>query len=145
METPCRNGHTRNEENTYIRPSGQQECRVCHRDTQRRAYHKNPKKHQKRRHETRLLNSTEENLSRRNRRLRKYGITSEKYDFLFQQQGGKCAICKSVSIGRHLSVDHDHKGGGVRGLLCIKCNTGLGMLNDDYDIVVSAAEYIRGT
>lgn len=145
METRCKRGHSRNEENTYIRPNGQHECRVCHRDAHRQSYHKNPKKHQIRRRETRLLNSTEENLSRRNRRLRKYGITPEKYDLLFQQQGGKCAICGSTSIGRHLSVDHDHKDGRVRGLLCIKCNTGLGMLNDDYDIVVAASEYIRGT
>ena len=75
-------------------------------------------------------------LSRRNQRRHNYGITDE-YDRLFEQQEGKCAICRQPEPqmwkGRrkNLAVDHDHKTGRVRALLCSECNTAYGLLHED--------------
>ncbi len=56
----------------------------------------------------------------------KYGITLTRYNELLEEQGGKCAICEGdCSTGRNLAVDHDHKTGKARGLLCAECNTAL--------------------
>lgn len=51
-----------------------------------------------------------------------YGITSDDYDTLLDRQGGKCAICRARPKSKRLAVDHDHKTGAVRGLLCGRCN-----------------------
>ena len=53
-----------------------------------------------------------------------YGITPDDYNQLFQQQNGCCAICgkHQSKLKRRLDVDHDHKSGKVRGLLCNPCN-----------------------
>lgn len=66
----------------------------------------------------------------RTRRLRnRFGITPERYDEMLAAQGGACAICgEGCASGRRLAVDHDHATGEVRGLLCMKCNTTLGIL-----------------
>ena len=62
---------------------------------------------------------------------KKYGITLEQYDEMFEAQGGICAICKESDItGKRLSIDHDHETGKVRGLLCGKCNTRIGVLEN---------------
>ena len=55
---------------------------------------------------------------------RKYGIklTVKQYDFMFQSQGGVCAICKHPPKGQRLNVDHDHQTGRVRCLACYRCN-----------------------
>jgi len=73
-----------------------------------------------------------------------YGITEEEYNSLFTTQQGRCKIC-----GRHqseleskLCVDHNHKTGQIRGLLCKKCNWALGLLNEDIQIINSMLEYI---
>ncbi len=71
-------------------------------------------------------------------RLR-YGISASEYEEMFFAQGEKCAICGRIEInGNLLSVDHDHCSGKVRGLLCGKCNTGLGFFRDDIKIVRAA-------
>ncbi len=61
-----------------------------------------------------------------------YGITEERYDYLLDAQNHRCALCGRQAGGhnRSLAVDHDHKNGKVRGLLCIGCNTKLGILED---------------
>jgi hypothetical protein len=51
-----------------------------------------------------------------------YGLTAEGYDDLLARQGGKCAICRGRPKSKRLAVDHDHKTGAVRGLLCSRCN-----------------------
>lgn len=77
-----------------------------------------------------------------------YGITPEDYDQMFKSQRGKCAICRSSDTGqvgkRFLCVDHDHKTGKVRGLLCHRCNRGLGLLNDSLKNVETAVRYLKG-
>lgn len=72
----------------------------------------------------------------------KYGITLEQYDQMFNKQGGVCAICGRPPKIRRLAVDHDHKTGIVRGLLCFRCNYGLGFWKDDKQLLGAALTYL---
>jgi hypothetical protein len=75
---------------------------------------------------------------------RKYGLTPEQYDLIYVTQGGKCAICQ-IATGKtkKLAVDHDHKTGKVRGLLCSTCNRMiLGTLRDDITALQRAIDYL---
>src|SRR5262245_50008280 len=72
---------------------------------------------------------------------RRYGLSPAEYAALLAKQGGACAICRKRSKGR-LCVDHCHLTGTVRGLLCRKCNTALGYLNDDQASLVAALAYL---
>lgn len=77
--------------------------------------------------------------------LRDYGITLPEYMVILEKQGGQCAICGSGEpggVGR-FHVDHDHKTGKVRGLLCHFCNTGIGSLRDDPVLLRAAVEYLE--
>jgi|SRR5579863_3889308 len=76
--------------------------------------------------------------------LAKYGITTEQFLILNNQQDGLCAICGGPPGRRktRLCVDHDHKTGKVRGLLCNDCNNGLGRFKDDTAIVSKALAYL---
>lgn len=85
--------------------------------------------------------------------LSKYGLTVDLYIQMFNKQGGVCKICKKQeSKGKRLAVDHDHSccegayscGKCIRGLICFKCNTALGMVDDNADILNSMIEYLRG-
>ena len=73
-----------------------------------------------------------------------YNITIEQYDELYLVQGGNCAICKlhSGNFERQLHVDHCHKTGQVRGLLCISCNRGIGFLQDSRTNLQAADAYL---
>lgn len=76
--------------------------------------------------------------------IRRYGITADEYTNMFESQNGKCKICsQECPTGRVLAVDHCHKTGKVRGLLCTKCNTALGMLNDNIKYFEIAIEYLK--
>lgn len=55
---------------------------------------------------------------------RQYGLTGEEYDALFRYQGGRCAICRRKPRTKRLAVDHDHRTGEVRGLLCANNENG---------------------
>jgi hypothetical protein len=61
-------------------------------------------------------------------------------------QGGRCAICGTDTPGtvqRFFAMDHDHETGEMRGLLCYRCNIGIGNLADDPDRLEAAARYHR--
>lgn len=79
----------------------------------------------------------------------RYGITQEQFEEMFEAQGGVCAICGSAAtpgIGpasQRLHVDHDHRTGKVRALLCNNCNRGLGYLQDDYELLLKAVAYLK--
>lgn len=74
-----------------------------------------------------------------------YGITSEQYASLLRYQGGKCFICqRATGKRRRLAVDHDHKTGKVRGLLCNPCNRDvLGHLRDSVAALERAVTYLK--
>jgi hypothetical protein len=72
---------------------------------------------------------------------RLYGISRADYDALFARQGGLCAICRKPSKHK-LCVDHCHVTGMIRGLLCRKCNSGLGCLGEDQRALVAALAYL---
>jgi hypothetical protein len=75
---------------------------------------------------------------------RKYGISMEEYDRILFAQKEKCAICRRrPEKERRLAVDHDHATGKVRGLLCGKCNMGLGYFDDTAERLDAAAAYLR--
>lgn len=81
----------------------------------------------------------------RNKALkRNYGINIEEYNILFKEQNGKCGICGCESNERMLAVDHCHNTGKIRGLLCTKCNTGIGLLKTEENMF-KAIDYIRKT
>ena len=73
-----------------------------------------------------------------------YGITQADYDRLLALQYGRCAICGTTKPGTRGTwrVDHDHRTGQVRGLLCDRCNLGIGYMQDDPDILIAAARYV---
>lgn len=86
----------------------------------------------------------------RNRNLKaRFGITLQEYDEILKSQKGRCAICSSKAPKttsnnvRSFSVDHDHKTGKIRGLLCSKCNRGLGMFNDSLTLLNKAVRYLE--
>jgi hypothetical protein len=73
-----------------------------------------------------------------------YGISLIDYENMFAYQNGKCKICKidSSKLTKILVIDHCHKTGRVRGLLCDRCNVGLGSFKDDSMLLRSAASYL---
>lgn len=73
--------------------------------------------------------------------LKAYGLSPDDYDTLVALQDGRCRICGSPA--KRLHVDHDHGSGAIRGLLCGRCNRGIGMLGDSPDTLRRAAEYIE--
>jgi hypothetical protein len=73
-----------------------------------------------------------------------YGITSECVEELREAQGNLCAICREpLANGQFCHVDHDHTSGRVRGVLCNRCNTGLGKFLDDAGLLRKAAHYLE--
>lgn len=77
--------------------------------------------------------------------IRNYGITLDEYNEMLENQNGQCYICgKHHSLQtKSLSVDHCHKTGNVRRLLCSNCNTSLGLLKEDIDRVKKMIRYIE--
>lgn len=83
--------------------------------------------------------------SRRREKLKRlYSITAEQYNQFFVKQKGVCVICNKKD-SKSLSVDHDHRTGKVRGLLCQKCNTGIGMFEDNINLLKQGIKYLRSS
>jgi len=78
------------------------------------------------------------------RRLRRRGATQQMYDALYEAQKGCCALCEEPEEKfAWLCIDHDHVTGRIRGLLCPNCNRGLGLLQDNPDLLRKAAKYVE--
>lgn len=88
---------------------------------------------------------------RKSRKLKEnFGITQHDYMIVHESQNGCCAICGKQETTRHqsgtlrmLSVDHDHKTGKLRGLLCSKCNLGIGEFDDNPELLEAASNYLE--
>ena len=83
---------------------------------------------------------------------RRYGITSDTVHEMYKAQDGKCKICLKpgdvfelgfVKRSKQLCLDHSHRTGKVRGLLCNNCNRGLGMFKDNKDVLKAAIKYLK--
>jgi hypothetical protein len=83
--------------------------------------------------------------SRKQQLIQKYGINYDIYNEMFEKQKGCCSICGKHESGlnRILFVDHDHKTGEVRGLLCQKCNFLLSQAEDNINILKNAIRYVE--
>jgi hypothetical protein len=80
--------------------------------------------------------------SQRNQRV--YGVSPDEFERVFQLQGGRCAICGNESLDRSIALDHDHKTGSPRGLLCKRCNNDLlGAAFDSLRILRNAVRYLE--
>lgn len=77
-----------------------------------------------------------------------YGLNLAEYKQILENQNGTCAICKQPETAtvkgkiRSLSVDHNHETGKVRGLLCGRCNSSVGLLGEDVNRMQAMIEYI---
>lgn len=101
-------------------------CKDCAKIQRKRAYHADPE-----RHKLRVV-------------AKRYGVPEAQILELRQKQGDVCAICNRVNAnGRALSVDHSHKTGQVRGLLCGPCNFAIGLFQEHPGLLDAAAEYLR--
>lgn len=74
--------------------------------------------------------------------VRRFGITLTEYEQFLAYQNGRCALCPAVPNLRALAVDHDHKSGAIRGLLCLRCNK-YKVGNLSYEIVESIMLYFK--
>jgi hypothetical protein len=74
-------------------------------------------------------------------------FTLAEYEYIQACQKDRCAICgrHSSELNKKLCVDHCHKTGKVRGLLCINCNLGLGSFKDDIKFLNKAIEYLKNS
>ena len=130
-----------------IRP----ECRQC-RNARARDYYKTPEGKKKVQKYAKKYNEANPLVWKQRYLLRTYNITIQEYDELLKKQGGVCAICGRPEEIRNptardrssLAVDHCHETGKVRGLLCFKCNTGIGALGDDIEALERAISYLKG-
>lgn len=126
-------------------------CSICHKEKPLKEFPYNTGKvryfsycHQCRRDKYKGNENTHKRV--RNRSLvKQFGITLDEYNLLFLKQGGKCAICgiHQSELKQALNLDHDHTTGKVRALLCPKCNGGLGIFNDDIDLLEKAIKYLK--
>lgn len=83
--------------------------------------------------------------SRRSKIKAAHGITLEQFDEMLEAQGNCCALCKTTKPsgrGRY-HVDHCHKAGKIRGILCHNCNTALGLFKDSTKTLATAIEYLN--
>lgn len=160
----CVRGH-----DTYStgRYAGHNTCKQCVRDKANANYKKNPiagqvqSKAYAENNREKVRERSRRYLSSRSKRVREIGreyswrktgiltyegrvFTQIDYDRLYQIQSGKCAICNThqIDLKRSLVVDHDHKTNFVRGLLCQKCNKGLGHFFDDPTTLQKAITYL---
>jgi hypothetical protein len=123
------------------RPCRHSHCRACQNARLREYRRRHPEREAARSKAYRQRNPDKvraRNIAKRG------GATLEDYDAMFAQQGGVCAICKQPPLdGKHLSVDHCHATGAIRGLLCGKCNSGLGMFADEPGRLIAAVNYLK--
>lgn len=116
------------------------------RDRDRKRYATDPEKYRARQRE---YNASDWGKAvRRSRHLfARYGITQEDADVIFEAQGRRCGNpgCRSITSGgrRHWHVDHCHKTGRVRGILCHHCNVALGQAQENINRLLGLVDYLR--
>jgi hypothetical protein len=84
-------------------------------------------------------------VHRRTAGLKSYGITREDYDRMLVDQGFCCQICgiHQTELKKKLHIDHDHATGTIRGLLCSRCNLGIGHFDDNAELLRVVVAYLE--
>lgn len=121
-------------------------CAACARAATIRWHRENPNIHHRKSPEKRRAEYAERKAAGKTHAYhlwKNHKLLARDYERLLQKQKGVCAICSSTcSTGRRLSVDHDHKTGQVRGLLCTKCNLFVGIMEKNPKLT-EALRYLR--
>ena len=169
MKTHCKRKHPLLGDNVFITSDGLRLCATCRRERQVKQNAKyvpkkksTPEERKERRRATNqkyrqspkgqavqkaYQEKTKEKRARQMRAtmLSEYGLSIAAYDILLAKQNNKCAICPIhiSESARRFAVDHDHVTGDVRGLLCFRCNAGIGKFNDDPAMLKLAVAYLE--
>lgn len=95
--------------------------------------------------EYRKTHSKKYKYIKKNELKRSFNISLEFYNDMLLNQNSNCAICKinRIELNKDLCVDHNHSTGKIRGLLCHKCNSGLGLFQDNINILFEAVKYLK--
>ena len=129
-------------------------CKDCDREIKRK-YTQTPhakklrKINQKKYRQTLRGKTVDKAVNRKHRLKREYNMTVKEYSTMLQQQNGVCAICGKSETHTNqggvmpLSIDHNHKTGKVRGLLCARCNITLGFVKDNKNLLLKLAIYLE--
>ena len=140
-----------------MRDGHRNDCKVCNLEEKAARYRADPRPAIERARRWQKENAERLNATRRRRRespekkrmdrawylKRTYDMSIEDYDKLLARQDGVCGVCgRSPRSDISLHVDHDHKTGQIRGLLCFRCNNALGDFDDDGDRLITAATYL---
>lgn len=78
--------------------------------------------------------------------MKRLKISDEEYKYLFSKANFRCEVCRmfgNKGLKRPLCVDHCHKTGRIRGMLCHKCNTAIGLLNDNIGLLTKCINYLN--
>lgn len=130
--THCRNGHPFDK----IAADGAQRCSICDRETRRRYHARHEVQEQRRLRDYGRANPDK----KRDQHLRrKYGITLESYRSMLAEQDGRCAAC---GVKASLVVDHCHRTGVVRALLCDRCNRMIGHAGENPEYLRRLADWL---
>jgi hypothetical protein len=105
-------------------------CKICFNKKNKEWFKENPDK---------LPTLKEKRIYSRNKN---FGISEKEYEQMLVEQNNKCAICK-IQIGWEAAVDHCHNTDKIRGLLCRKCNLGLGAFKDNIETIRKAILYVK--
>lgn len=119
-------------------------CKTCNRTKPYRLYYK--RKANKDGYSTSCkscINKTTNHAAHDTAIRRKYGITHQEYEKQLSKQGGRCYICRGGTSHYYFAVDHNHKTGEPRGLLCMNCNNVLGKFRDDPQRFRRATDYLE--
>ncbi len=128
--THCRRGHEYTPQTVRMTSAGCRQCLPCTKIV-KAEYKKANAEHTKRWHRSYTL-------------ARKYGISVARFEEMLSEQGGLCAICGTNRPGgNNWHVDHCHVTGAVRGILCVRCNAGLGYFRESVSVLESAIAYLK--
>jgi len=150
-EQSCKDKEARKQYNKSYYQNNRDKFRVKpeHRDERNRKrreqYASNPELQQKLKADAKKWRESNPQKAKRIR-IRKYGLSYEQFEQMVLDQGGKCAICGYSDRKKPLFfpvIDHCHKTGKVRGLLCMNCNQGLGRFKDNATFLKNAIAYLH--
>lgn len=123
----------------YVPPAGHRRCAQCREVKRLTEFHRAP---QQSGGDNCYCKDCRKVQARATHLKRSYGMTVAEYDAMVEEQGGVCACCRERPP-QH--VDHDHQTGEVRGVVCFRCNAGIGQFSDRADLMRNAITYLERT